>query len=254
MRYVRIWHGGADVGVSTSLQGSGNEINGLTLAGVRSGTTLEYIEVAFNLDDGFELFGGAVNGRYLSSIYNKDDAFDTDQGYQGKLQFIFALLDEDGNHAAEMDGVLDATGAIVQPRSYPQVYGATFAKANHSSRQSDGLMRLREGTGGEFGNIVLLGRAGSGVQNQDCAGESRSSTSVGASPDSLFFSQNNIINTKTQDGSVVPFDLNCTSSTSLRLRRLSTRHSSCFRIFGPLQRTSFSSIPVLWLRALHLLM
>ena len=51
LRYVRVWHGGAVVG-------SDNEINGITFAGVGSGTTVEHCEVAFNADDGFEFFGG----------------------------------------------------------------------------------------------------------------------------------------------------------------------------------------------------
>ena len=47
LRYVRVWHGGAVVGAD-------NEINGITFGGVGSGTTVEYCEVAFNADDGFE--------------------------------------------------------------------------------------------------------------------------------------------------------------------------------------------------------
>eukprot|EP00954_Amorphochlora_amoebiformis_P016894 1315643-Amorphochlora_amoeboformis.AAC.1 len=61
MRYVRIWYGGADISPDPSNpENSGNEINGLTLGGVGSGTKLEFIEVAYNLDDGFEWFGGTV--------------------------------------------------------------------------------------------------------------------------------------------------------------------------------------------------
>ena len=47
LRYVRVWHGGAVVGAD-------NEINGITFGGVGSGTTVEYCEVAYNADDGFE--------------------------------------------------------------------------------------------------------------------------------------------------------------------------------------------------------
>ena len=79
LRYVRIWYGGAVIGQD-------NEINGLTLAGVGNGTTVEFIEVAFNLDDGIELFGGTVNLKYISVLFCGDDAIDTDEGYQGKIQ------------------------------------------------------------------------------------------------------------------------------------------------------------------------
>ena len=47
LSYVRVWHGGAVIGAD-------NEINGITFGGVGSGTTVEYCEVAYNLDDGFE--------------------------------------------------------------------------------------------------------------------------------------------------------------------------------------------------------
>ena len=57
LRYVSIRHGGTDIG-------SGKEINGLTLGAVGSGTTIEYVEVFNNNDDGFEWFGGTVNCKY----------------------------------------------------------------------------------------------------------------------------------------------------------------------------------------------
>ena len=69
IRYVSIRYGGTDIG-------EGNEINGLTMAGVGSGTRIEYVEVFNNKDDGFEWFGGTVNCKYLVSAFNGDDAFD----------------------------------------------------------------------------------------------------------------------------------------------------------------------------------
>ncbi len=59
-RYVSIRYGGTDIG-------AGNEINGLTMGAVGSGTVVEYVEVYNNQDDGFEWFGGTVNSRYLVS-------------------------------------------------------------------------------------------------------------------------------------------------------------------------------------------
>ena len=57
LRYVRIAEGGL-------VAGPNNEINGLTLQGVGHGTSIEYIQVHGNLDDGIEWFGGTVNVRY----------------------------------------------------------------------------------------------------------------------------------------------------------------------------------------------
>ncbi|HRE06701.1 MAG TPA: hypothetical protein PKX00_13900 [Opitutaceae bacterium] len=84
LRYLSVRHGGAVIGTA-------NEINGVTLGGVGSGTTMEYIEVFANKDDGFEWFGGTVNARYLVAAFGNDDAFDMDQGFRGNLQFLFSI-------------------------------------------------------------------------------------------------------------------------------------------------------------------
>ena len=54
IKYISIRHGGANIG-------EGNEINGLTLGGVGSGTVIENVEVVANQDDGIEWFGGTVS-------------------------------------------------------------------------------------------------------------------------------------------------------------------------------------------------
>ena len=50
IQYVSVRHGG-------TLIGDGNEINGITLAGVGSATVVNHIEVVANVDDGVEFFG-----------------------------------------------------------------------------------------------------------------------------------------------------------------------------------------------------
>src|SRR5690606_18239386 len=62
LRYVSIRHGGAVIG-------GDNEINGLTLGGVGSGTQIDHIEVFANKDDGIEFFGGTVNASHLVLVY-----------------------------------------------------------------------------------------------------------------------------------------------------------------------------------------
>ena len=80
LRYVRIAEGGL-------VAGPNNEINGLTLQGVGHGTSIEYIQVHGNLDDGIEWFGGTVNVRYAVLTNNDDDDIDFDEGYQGNIQY-----------------------------------------------------------------------------------------------------------------------------------------------------------------------
>ncbi|HCW07498.1 MAG TPA: cell shape-determining protein MreB [Cytophagales bacterium] len=86
MQYCRIEFGG----VAFSQD---NEINGLTLCAVGSGTTIDHIQVSFAGDDSYEWFGGAVNAKYLIAHRGLDDDFDTDNGFQGKVQFAVGLRD-----------------------------------------------------------------------------------------------------------------------------------------------------------------
>jgi hypothetical protein len=69
------------------------EINGLTMGSVGSGTTIENIQVSYCNDDAFEWFGGTVNAKYLVSYKNLDDDFDTDFGYRGNVQFGLVYRD-----------------------------------------------------------------------------------------------------------------------------------------------------------------
>lgn len=81
MSYVRIAEAGKVVGAD-------DEINGLTLMGVGHGTSLSYIQVHSNLDDGIEWFGGTVNLKYAVLTGNDDDDIDFDEGYQGNIQHV----------------------------------------------------------------------------------------------------------------------------------------------------------------------
>ncbi len=99
MRYVRIEFAGINLtGVS------GNEINGLTMGGVGSGTTLEYIQASFSGDDSFEWFGGTVNCKHLIAYKGLDDDFDSDNGYRGYNQFMLAIRDSNIADVSKSNG------------------------------------------------------------------------------------------------------------------------------------------------------
>jgi len=97
LRYISIRHGGA-------LIGEGNEINGLTLGGVGSGTIIDNIEVVANVDDGVEFFGGNVNASNLLVWAQGDDALDIDQAYSGVIDNAVVVLGDVSDHAFEIDG------------------------------------------------------------------------------------------------------------------------------------------------------
>jgi hypothetical protein len=95
LKYISIRHGGANIG-------EGNEINGLTLGGVGSGTVIENIEVIANQDDGIEWFGGTVNVKNAIVWNAGDDAIDTDQSWAGTLDNFVVI--NPGDEAFELDG------------------------------------------------------------------------------------------------------------------------------------------------------
>ena len=95
LSYVSIRHGGTNIG-------SGNEINGLTLGGVGSMTSINNIEIVANQDDGIEWFGGTVNTSYVVVWNCGDDGIDTDQSWAGNLD-NFVVISPAG-HCFELDG------------------------------------------------------------------------------------------------------------------------------------------------------
>lgn len=86
MKYVRIEF----AGIALSQD---NELNSLTLGSVGSGTTIDHIMVSYGNDDAYEWFGGSVNHKYLISYSTIDDDFDTDRGYNGKIQYALVVRD-----------------------------------------------------------------------------------------------------------------------------------------------------------------
>lgn len=95
LKYISIRHGGANIG-------AGNEINGLTLGGVGTGTVVEHIEVVGNQDDGIEWFGGTVNTSNVVIWNAGDDAIDTDQSWAGTLDNFVIITPSD--NCFELDG------------------------------------------------------------------------------------------------------------------------------------------------------
>src|SRR5210317_1129633 len=104
LEYISIRHGG-------TLIGDGNEINGLTLAGVGSATTVNHIEVVANIDDGIEFFGGTVNATNLVVWAQGDDAYDIDQAYSGTIDNFVYVAGPDSDHGMEIDGPEGSYGA-----------------------------------------------------------------------------------------------------------------------------------------------
>lgn len=125
LEYVRIEYGGIPFATD-------NEINGLTLAGVGNRTVINHVQCSYINDDSFEWFGGTVNAKHLIAFAGVDDDFDTDFGYRGRLQFIFAFRDSlwsdlsAGSSSNGFEADNDATGSANGPLSKPIISNATI--------------------------------------------------------------------------------------------------------------------------------
>ncbi len=111
LQFVRIEFSGVEF-VTNS------EINGLTLGGIGSGTTLNNIQVSYCGDDSFEWFGGTVNAKYLIAFRGWDDDFDSDFGYSGMVQYAVGLRDPQVADQSQSNGFEsdnDATGSSNSP-------------------------------------------------------------------------------------------------------------------------------------------
>lgn len=139
LRYVSIRHGGANIG-------QGNEINGLTLGGVGSGTVVDHIEVVGNQDDGIEWFGGTVNASNVVVWNAGDDALDTDQAWAGTLDNFVVITPSD--NIFELDGPEGSmvAGHIIKNGS---------VKASNSDVTSDDLINSDDNSDVDLENIYF---------------------------------------------------------------------------------------------------
>lgn len=158
MTYVSIRHGGTDIG-------AGNEINGLTLGGVGSQTTLEYIEVIANADDGVEFFGGTASIKYVLTAFCGDDSFDYDEGWRGYGQFWCTVQEEgDGDRGGEHDGGTDPEDGL--PYAHPIISNATYIGQGTSAGKR--AITLRDNAGGEYHKSIFF-NWGKGIDIENLA-------------------------------------------------------------------------------------
>jgi hypothetical protein len=169
----------------------GNELNSFTFAAVGSGTTLNHLQVLAGLDDSYEFFGGAVDGKYLVSYESGDDHFDMSEGYVGRLQYLIAYqsrvliprsgagsiapdpqgIENDGCNGTGCDNGHNST-----PLTNPVVANFTLIGRGDAATISSGGdvgMVLRRGTAGHYVNGVVSRWARAGMSVRDAATQTR---------------------------------------------------------------------------------
>lgn len=141
-RYVSILHSGTSIS-------TGNEINGLTLGGVGNKTTIDYVEVISNSDDGFEFFGGTVNATHLVAAFCGDDAFDFDMGYKGNCQFIVGI-----QNIITGDLLMEFSDRENYPETRPVILNGTFI--GKGTTVNGQVLRFDNSSAGIIMNSIFL--------------------------------------------------------------------------------------------------
>ena len=175
LRYVRIEYAGKAVN-------PGDEVNGLSLYGVGSGTTIDNVEVLRGLDDAFEFFGGTVNCKHLIAYNCADDDFDMDDGYRGMIQFAISVKDPaftdnkgttgDVSNNFEVDNVNPANGLALSrtPITFPVLSNFTAIGPNDAAGTSADYgwgMRWRRGAKFILANSIVMGGHKGGLRLQE---------------------------------------------------------------------------------------
>ncbi|MBN3035024.1 MAG: carboxypeptidase regulatory-like domain-containing protein [Bacteroidales bacterium] len=142
-----------------------NEINGLTMGGVGTGTQIDYVQVSYSGDDSFEWFGGKVNAKHLIALRGWDDDFDTDFGYSGKVQFAVSLRDPaiaDVSSSNSFESDNDGSGSSNTPITSPlfcnvSIFGPKVELGTTVNSDYKRSMHLRRNTRCSVYNSVFAG-------------------------------------------------------------------------------------------------
>jgi hypothetical protein len=146
LRYVIVKHAGKALA-------AGDELNGISFAGVGRGTEVDFIQVHENLDDGVEFFGGTVNVSHVVLTAIGDDSLDWSFGWTGKAQYVAIKQSAaGGDNAFEADNNED--NPAWTPLTTPTVSNVTIIGATGTNG-----VRLRNGTAGVIKNLVVTGGA-----------------------------------------------------------------------------------------------
>jgi hypothetical protein len=135
-----------------------NELNGITLNGVGDGTTMDYVQINQNADDGIEWFGGRCNVKHIVFSGTDDDGFDSDLGAQWKGQFLITIQDPTKTSSSNPNGnEWDSHPSLIDslPRMTPTVWNMTVIgqSANFATSQNAGN-HIRKGAACDIHNTV----------------------------------------------------------------------------------------------------
>lgn len=142
IRYVQVRYPGFEVQPA-------RELNGITLLGVGSATTIDFVQVHNSSDDGIEFFGGTVNAKHVIITGADDDSIDTDEGWRGGIQYLIARQRANGG-----DRIFEMSSVGVQASLNSQPKIANYTAIGSGRTGAGDIQILNTGTGGRFINGI----------------------------------------------------------------------------------------------------
>lgn len=148
LKYVRVEFAG-------SLLRPNEETNSFTWGACGKGTTGDFLQASYGLDDAFEWFGGTNDAKHLVGTYTADDYFDAQIGWNGRVQFGVAVANADlSNRAFEVDNYERDFAA--RPLGKATFYNMTLIgnAATGFDEADSPCLYYRRGAGGIYNNII----------------------------------------------------------------------------------------------------
>jgi len=148
-----------------------DQLNGIAPQGVGAGTTMEYIQVHYNQDDGIEPFGGTVGMKYVVLTGIGDDSFDGTDGWQGFAQYgIAQQRADDADQGFELSNNGETPDA--SPKTSAVVTNFTMIGSGvdlgsgeifSEGDESDAGILMREGSYWRIYNSIVVGFGATGL-------------------------------------------------------------------------------------------
>jgi hypothetical protein len=205
-KYIRVEFAGVELSPN-------NETNSITMGGVGRGTEMEYCQVSFGGDDGYEWFGGTVNAKHLISLATWDDDFDCDYGWSGNVQYGLAVrypsfADQSGSNAFECDnGPVDDDLTPYTTGTFSNVTILGPAKTGTGSGISGNFQHgidLRRRTAIRIANSVVTGFP-RGVRMNNLSVEQNYTNNIGYLHNNILAATNNANNYLSGGGASATF-------------------------------------------------
>ncbi|WP_395943827.1 hypothetical protein [Brevundimonas sp.] len=167
LRYVQVRYSGFVVG-------NNNELQALTLAGVGSGTTVEYFQSYNSSDDGIEIFGGNVNLKHIVINGADDDGLDTDTGWRGGAQFGIVTQRDIATSSSRSAGFEFSSAPTTVPLasryvSQPKISNFTLVGRRAPSLDAHTVAHFDQGTDSTVINSVFTNGPGAASSCLDIA-------------------------------------------------------------------------------------